>query len=372
MPQLSLSNVIQISVSQTPTGISAFNTSNLALFTTDTPSPSFEYKIYLDLADVGDDFGTSSTTYAMAAAVFSQQPNILLPGGYLVIIPFEVSETLAEAIARTQSLVQYFGLMTTQIESQADMLAAAAVIQANNMIGFFAQTSTATIAPGGALDLLRTGKFTQSRGLFYDSTSADALNFQAAYAGRALSTVFTGSNTTQNMHLKQLVGVQPDPALTQTLLNQAVTAGADTYPSLQGFPCVFTSGANDYFDNVYNLQAFAGYLQIAGFNYLAGASTKIPQTENGMDGLKAAYRQICQQFVANQYLAPGSWNSPTTFGNQADLISNVAQFGYYIYSSPIATQLQSARAARQAPLVQIAAKEAGAINSSSVVVFVNP
>src|SRR5690242_17604835 len=138
MPQLSLSNVISISVSQTPTGISEFNTSNLALFTTDTPTPSFTYKIYLDPSDVATDFGSGSTTYAMALSVFSQQPNILLPGGYLVIIPFTVSETLAAAITRTKTLVQYFGVMTTQIESQVDMLAAAAVIQANQMIGFFA------------------------------------------------------------------------------------------------------------------------------------------------------------------------------------------------------------------------------------------
>lgn len=371
--QLSLSNVITISVSETPTGVSAFNTSNLALFTTETPSPSFSsgFKIYLDPTEIGADFGTGSTTYAMALAAFSQQPNFLLPGGYLVIIPFLVSETLVAAITRTQPLVQYFGVMTTQIESQADMLAAGALIQTQVMLGFFVQTSTDAIAPGGSLDLLRTGTLTQSRGLFYDSTTLAALEFQAAYAGRALSTVFTGSNTTQNMHLKQLATIQPDPGITQTLLTEAQTAGADCYVSLQGNPCVFTSGANDFFDNQYNLQAFAGYLQVAGFNYLAGASTKIPQTENGMDGLKAAYRAICNQFVANQYLAPGSWNSPTTFGNQADLLNNVAQFGYYIYSSPIATQLQTARVARQAPLVQIAAKEAGAINSSSVVVFVN-
>ena len=45
--QLSLSNVVTISVSETPTGVSEFNTSNLALFSSDTPSPSFSsgYKL---------------------------------------------------------------------------------------------------------------------------------------------------------------------------------------------------------------------------------------------------------------------------------------------------------------------------------------
>lgn len=374
--QLQLSNVITISVSQTPTGVSAFNTSNLALFTPETPSPAYSsgFKIFLDPSGIATDFGSSSVTYKMALAAFAQNPNMLLPGGYLVVIPLNSSETLDAAITRTSTLVQYFGLMAAQIESQADMLAAAAVIQTLNKVGFFVQFSTASIAPGGSLDLLRSGSFTQSRGLFYDDSTSSGLNallFQAAYAGRALSTVFAGSNTTQNMHLKQLATINPDPNITQTLLTTAQTAGADCYVSIQGFSCVFSSGANDFFDNVYNLQAFAGSLQVAGFNYLAGASTKIPQTEIGMNGLKGAYRAVCDQFVSNAYLAPGVWQSPTIFGNQADLFSNVAQFGYYIYSSPINKQLQVDRVARKAPLIQIAAKEAGAINSSSVIVLVN-
>ena len=121
-----------------------------------------------------------------------------------------------------------------------------------------------------------------------------------------------------------------------------------------------------------DLQWLVGALQVAGFNYLAQTATKIPQTETGMDGLKSAYTKVCQQAVVNAYSAPGTWTSPITFGNQADLLANVAQFGYYIYSLPIADQLQAQRAARVAPLVQIALKEAGAIQSSDVIVYVNP
>jgi hypothetical protein len=91
-----------------------------------------------------------------------------------------------------------------------------------------------------------------------------------------------------------------------------------------------------------------------------------------MSGLKAAYRAVLDQAVANQYCAPGQWNSATTFGNQTDFIANIAQKGYYIYSAPVSQQSQANRAARVAPLVQIALKEAGAIHSSSVVIYVNP
>lgn len=372
--QLQLTNVIDISVSAAQAGVNSYNTSNLALFTDETPDPVFTdgYKIYLEPTEVGEDFGTDSVTYAMALAVFSQQPNILAGNGYLVVIPLVASETLATAITRTKDLVQYFGAMSNSIESGADMLAAAAVVQALNKLAFFVQRASGSIDPGGDLDDLRAGNFTKSRGLYYGSSNDDdALVMQASYAGRALSVNFSGSNTTITMHLKDLSGVQPDPTMTQTLLNKAITAGADTYPSLQGVAKVFCSGANRYFDQMYNLGWFVGALQVAGFNYLAQSSTKVPQTESGMDGLKGAYRDVCQQAVANQYSAPGRWTSATTFGNQGDLLANILQLGYYIYSSPIATQLQADRAARKAPLVQIALKEAGAIQSSTVIVNVN-
>ena len=373
--QLSISNVIEISVSQAQTGIGEYNVNNLVLFTSDTPGGSFPgvgYAIYLDPTQVGVDFGTTSQTYQMANQVFSQQPNILAGGGYLVIIPYLMSETLAAAIARTEGLVQYFGIMSETMVGSSDGLAAAAVVQPLNKMLFVVSRTSADILPGGYLDLIRLDGWTQTRGLYYGAAvDADALNMMASYAGRALSTNFNGSNTTETMHLKDLVGVEPDPSMTQTLLNEALLAGADTYISLQGVAKVFCSGANDYFDQVYNLQWFVGALQVAGFNYLAESDTKIPQTEQGMNGLKGAYRAVCEQAVANQYLAPGQWNSSTTFGNQVDFLTNVSQLGYYIYSQPVSQQSQANRVARMAPLVQIAIKEAGAIQESSVIVYVN-
>lgn len=373
--QLSLDNVINISVSQAGAGAGEYNTSNIGLFSTETPANTFGtngYKIYTSPSEIAIDFGTGSVTYAMANSIFSQKPNILAGNGYLVVIPFISSETLAAAIARTSDLVQYFGIISTQIETQVHMLAAAAVVQALNKVAFFVSRLSASVDSGGQLDLLRTGNFTQSRGIYYGAASdGDALNMMAAYVGRALSVNFAGSNTTITMHLKDLLGIQPDPSMTQSLLNKAQAAGADCYVSLQGVAKTFCSGANSFFDQVYNQQWFAGALQIAGFNFLAQSSTKVPQTEQGMDGLKSAYRKICEQAITNQYCAAGTWNNSTTFGNQADFFANIEQRGYYIYSQPVAQQSQAAREDRQSPIIQIALKEAGAIHSSTVLVYIN-
>lgn len=469
MAQLPITEIVNVSVSEDQAGAGKYNVNNVAIFSEEPAAVSFGslgYKIYLSPTEVGEDFGTASQTYAQALSIFSQQPNILNGGGYLVVIPLvtevqsitpsaapasgtyelnfggdvtaaiqwnataadiqtavrtltgledatvtgtlatavQVSfkgyygdaalltvtnntlngsitlaiaqvtagETLATAITRTTGLVQYFGIMGTRIFSQADMLAAAAVIQPLNKMGFFVSRTSADVNPGGMLDLLRTGGFSKSRGLLYlGADDASALGMMSAYVGRALSTAFEGSNTTQTMHMKDLTGVQPDPNMNTTILALCKTAGADVYASFQGVPKVFCTKGNTFFDRVYNLCWFVGDLQIQGFNYIAQAANKIPQTESGMDGLKGAYRVSCDTGVTNQFLAPGTWNSATTFGNQADFLANILQKGYYIYSLPISQQTQAAREDREAPLVQIAAKEAGAIHSSNVIVNIN-
>lgn len=471
---LSISNIVTISLASAGAGAGRFNTSNLACFTSESPAVSFGalgYKIYLSPADVATDFGTTSKTYKAAQKVFSQAPNILANSGYFVVIlvaaqiqqvaftgtaasgvfklngsadinwndnaaaiqtklravvglekvvvtgsiaagsllvemkglygnqsllvasantlqtsapaavTIEVTqstaaEDLAAAITRTLDLVQYFGVGITEILSEVDMLAAAAVLQPEFKIGFMAGNDEADVAVAGKLDKLRSNGYTHSRGLFYDNPSDDqaAMDYQWAYAGRALSVVFSGDKTTQTMHLKELVGVDKDPNITQTVLNLAKAAGADCYIGVQGLkkPVVFCSGENDFFDQVYNALWFLTALQIAGVNYLQQTSTKIPQTEDGMDGLKNAYRVICEQAITNQYGASGlQWSRPDTFGVLADFLQNITQRGYYIYSAPIAQQDAADREARYAPLVQIALKEAGAMHKSGVLVYIN-
>ncbi len=90
-----------------------------------------------------------------------------------------------------------------------------------------------------------------------------------------------------------------------------------------------------------------------------------------MTGLKSAYGQVMNQFVVNGAIAAGlQWNSGTTFGDPQDFQRNITDFGYYIYSQPIANQSQTLRNQRKAPLIQIACKLAGAIHSSDVIVNV--
>lgn len=275
-------------------------------------------------------------------------------------------EAIRDAILRTYQSVPYVGIVVNVIPTDSELPALAALVQSVDKIFFYGESDTAKIA--GIMTTLKNSGYSQTRALLRTVSDTEAIDFAAAYAGRGLSVDFTGDSTVQTMHLKQIVGFVGDPGLTESIVTACQAAGVDVYADF-GVPKTFTSGANKYFDEVYIGLAFKFAIRVAGFNFLAQTSTKIPQTEIGMNGLKGAYRKVVQQFVGNGAFAPGAWNG-TTFGDPQDFIRNVKDNGYYIFSQSIAQQSQAVRESRAAPLVQIACKSAGAIHSSNVFLFV--
>ena len=239
----------------------------------------------------------------------------------------------------------------------------------NNKINFIVSNVQSDIE--GAFKDIKDASMKKTRCLFYGGTETEAKIMMAAYVSRAMSTVFEGSNTTQTMHLKPLVGVTADPVMTETLFEKCKANGVDSYVSIAGIPCVFSTGANGFFDEVFNELWFVNALQTAGFNYLRQTGTKIPQTEAGMTGLKSVYMEVCSRAVNNGFVAPGKWTSPDTFGDPTTFRNNITNLGYYVYSLPVAQQSQADREERIAPLVQIAVKAAGAIHSTNIIVNIN-
>ena len=385
-PILDLVNVISVSVLPTATALGVPNVNTGGLFSKESPSGwagGQEYAIYKNPSAVAADFGINSDAYAIAKSFFAQSPNPLSTNGYLAIIPRlhpSAWETVEAAIARMKDKVYFFGILMDEELAQSDPSAFASLasaVQSLKKMLFYCSSQVADLQPGSVLDLVRQATKTYTRCLYHGNpllngaAAQQTQIFAAAYAGRALSTDFSGSLTAATMHLKRLVGITPDKSMGQTQLNLAITAGVDTYVNIAGMPELFTSGGNDFFDNVYNLLWFAFALQTAGFNYLAQSNTKIPQTESAMAGLRDAYRRICEQAKTAGVIAGGSWTAPDTFGDPESLYRNVADLGYYMYSQPVVQQPSADREARKAPVVQIAAKMAGAVHSSNVIVNAN-
>lgn len=370
---LSITNFVNVSIATPPLGLSEYAINNLLIFTKETPVVGQgSFSVYLNPQAVANDWGTGSEVYQMANLIFSQSPNILAGNGVLIIATLGGSEALAAGIARLQPLIFFGGVLWAgYAPPDAEILAAAAVVQASSTLLFAPDNNTAAVGGGGVFATIQSESLTYTRCLLYTLGAQQARFFAAAYAGRAMSTDFDGSNTTQTMHAKDLAGVAPDTGITQTLLMTCETVGADVYTVFGPLAKVFSTGGNTYFDQIYGQTWLQFALQVAGFNALATTSTKVPQTEPGMAVLRNAYIGVLNQGVNNGYLAPGSWNSSELFGDPVALVRNILQIGWYLYSQPVNQQTQTARIARQAPLVQIAAKLAGAIQSSNVIVNIN-
>lgn len=372
------SYIVNVSIQGAPSFLNVPNINTVALISSETPawSPAEAYRIYTGITDVATDFGTDSKAFAVATAFFAQNPNPLDSGGYLAIIPIITadSSSYVAAITRTLNAVYYFGII---IDVDAHTIAAQfpalpTYVQTIDKMLIVATATVAEFQDGGIFADLVDALLTNTRGLYYSHAAVTyaTASFAAAYASRGLSTNWAGSSTAQTMNLKQLAGFTPDQTLTPTYLTQVQANGVDVYPSFGGDPGLYTSGANGWFDQIYGQFWLQFALQAAGYNFLAQSNTKIPQTEVGMTGLKGAYMTVLAQGVNNGFMAPGAWTGASPFGNSADLIRCVADKGWYIYSLPVALQSQTDRNDRKAPLVQIAAKLAGAIQSSQVIVQV--
>ena len=93
---LPVSNIINVTISTTPSGLTEKNINSLALFTTETPSNIDPFRTYVGANQVAEDYGTASVTAQMANAIFSQTPNIRTGAGRLVVIP------MVAAVSATQ------------------------------------------------------------------------------------------------------------------------------------------------------------------------------------------------------------------------------------------------------------------------------
>lgn len=380
---LALVNVIDVTVLPTPAVLGEILINTVAAFTSNQPSgwaDGQDYALYNQLSNVGTDFGINSDVYAMAVAFFGQTPNPTATDGYLAVVPLltaDGGESVRAGVARIGQAFYYYAVLIDNELAGSNStefgLLVADLHALGKMFGY-CSSNVNDLNPGSPLDLVRSAGEFRGRMFYYGMPLLNGAAvqqtqvFAAAYLARGLSVDFTGTGTALTMHGKPLAGIVPDQTVGQAQLDLAQAAGVDVYV-LIGTAMVFCSGANKWFDEVYNDDWFAGALQVGGFNYLIPVSFKIPQTDAGVQGLKDAYRAVCTQAVIAGVIAPGAWTGPTPPGIPAALfLSNILNVGYFVYAPPVANQSVANRNARKAPLVQIYAKLAGAIHSSNVLV----
>lgn len=374
-----LSYVVNATAVTATQGLLPLQLGTILILTDDAPVNALDgdYILARTASSIGAAFGTTSTTYKMANAVFAQNPNILNGDGYVVVAPYtDNTETTAAAIARIAAQVYTEGILTTRDLTDAEAIAASTAVEAmpNNIL-FITATDTAALAASGLFDTLKNNK--QTRKLLYtmgaDATEkkANAKLFAAAFASRGLSVNYGGSNSTITMTYKDLAGVPVDTNITETILNTCQTVGVDVYCSIEGLAKVISfKQGGQYFDELTNQIWLRTTIQTTVANVLFTTRNKIPQTTQGVNSLVNAIYTVLNQGVVNGMIAAGKWNSSDTFGVFEDFMRGIRTLGYYVYYTPIAEQSQADREARKCPVISIAVKLAGAIEHANVMIYI--
>lgn len=374
-----LSYVVNATAVTASQGLLPLQLGTILILTDDAPVNALDgdYILSRTAGAIGQAFGTTSTTYKMANAIFAQNPNILNGDGYVVVAPYtDNAEGTAAAIARIAAQVYTEGILTTRDLTDAEAIAASTAVEAmpNNIL-FITATDTAALAASGLFDTLKNNK--QTRKLLYtygaDATAKkeNAKLFAAAFASRGLSVNYGGSNSTITMTYKDLAGVPVDTNITETILATCETVGADVYCSIEGLAKVISfKQGGQYFDELTNQIWLRTTIQTTVANVLFTTRNKIPQTTQGVNSLVNAIYTVLNQGVVNGMIAAGEWHSADTFGVFEDFQRGIRTFGYYVYYTPIAEQSQADREARKCPVISIAVKLAGAIEHANVMIYI--
>jgi hypothetical protein len=378
---LPITTIVTVSVESPQAGFSVPQVNNLCILSREVPInpvPAQGYFIYQNSTQVGLDWGTGSETFTQAQNIFAQRPNILSGGGQLIVYQMTgLITTITQAIAAVESLI-FAGayVWSGYAPSNGEIIAGAAEAQSVNKMLGVSSFLTSDLTGSGLFATLANDDDSDAIMFLYTQAGSalGARTAMAALMSKGMSTDFEGNATTSTLNLKDLANVTGDSGITPTIQSTCASLGVNTYPNIQNVPKVISSGGagSNFFDTVYNTEWFANAIQIAYLNVLAETDTKIPQTEQGMAVLRAAVTAVCRQAVTNGFLAPGTWNGDIPFGNPETFLQNIAQSGFYVYTQPIALQSQSSRAARQATVMQVAGKEAGAVQSGQVIVYLQP
>lgn len=325
---------------------------------------------------------TSATTGATSAVGWATAPTTgtdvsallgLTQAQSAVPVAGIAAETYLGAVQKLADMSNdWYGLLAAATGISDDQhLEVAAYIEAASPTRIYGVTtqSTAVLDQTITTDIasrLQAAKYKRTFSQYSSSSQYAAVSMY----GRAFTVNFLGNKTTITLKFKQEPGVTAE-TLTTTQASALEGKNCNVFVNYDNDTAIIEQGvmANGYFfDEVHGTDWFQNYLQTALYNRLYTSTTKIPQTDAGVNDLLTVAAQASDQAVTNGLVAPGVWNADG-FGNLST--GDTLSAGYYLYAPPVSTQSQADREARKAPVIQGAFKFAGAIHSVDVIANFN-
>src|SRR5574343_233673 len=319
---------------------------------------------------------TSTVSFAMAPSSGTDVSGLFgltsAAGGY--VVDGVAAETPLAAVQTLANMSNsWYGAMFAASTQPTDdqSVDVAGFVEAAGVSRIFGVTTQATTAMDS---VVTTDISSRLKALGYKRTfvqySGNSKYAVASIFGRAFSVNFQGSNTTITLKFKQEPGVSPE-YLTETQANALAAKNCNLFVEYNNDTAILQEGvmANGYFfDEVHGTDWLQNDVQTAVYNLLYTSTTKIPQTDSGINMILTTISQRLEQAVTNGLAAPGVWNAGG-FGalKQGDTLAK----GYYVYAPKVSTQSQADRESRKAPAIQCAVKLAGAVHSANIKINVN-
>lgn len=275
-----------------------------------------------------------------------------------------VVESAATCLTNMQNYsTTWYGVTFTNTASVQDLKDAAAWCEAMVKIFGYNTSDMNSKDPLQTTDLgyyMKSMTYRRTFGIF-DSTDPYAV---CSAMARAFVVNFNEQNSTLTLKFKTLPGCSPENLTSND--KTALDAKNLNYYTQFGDSAMLAEGvmANGvFFDEVHGLDWLQNAIETNVFGFLYTRTTKVPQTDRGMQLIVQQVEKALADGVNNGLLAPGTWNGDE-FGQLKT--GDYIKAGYYVYAAPMNTQNSSDRQARIAPPIRVAAKGSGAIHFVSV------
>ena len=331
----------------------------------DTTERVREYSAASEL--LTDGFAITDNEYLAAQLYFSQTPApTTLWVGCQSVSP---EETLVEAVEACRQANSEWYVVVCPEAVKADHLLLGAWAEAATPTSVYAYTTSDADCITNATDdigsLLKALGYSRTIGQY--STDNDLAI--VAIMGYAMGANNGLANSAYTLKFKGETGINVED-LTTTQVGYLDGKYLNVYLNYGNYYNIFQQGKmadGSFFDERINLDMLRNDLQLNVMDLLY-QSTKVPQTDAGQAQLLLGCCQACELAVDRGFLAPGVWTGPKVLNlNYGDTLPK----GYSCQSEAYSEQTQADREARKAMPVYVSIKEAGAVHSMTIGVYVN-
>ena len=375
MTTRSLDSIVDIQVLISPLA-AARSTFNQALIIGEsTVIPLSErLRLYESATEVLDDFALTDEEYIAASIYFSQSP----APDKLWIGRRDSGETFVQALQACCEASSEWYIAICLGAAYADHIACAAYIETATPSSVYAYTTsdadclTGTASPPDIFTYLKSLGYSRSIGQY--ATTQTAVYPNNIYAIVAIMGYACGqnsglANSAFTLKFKQETGIAIEP-LSSSQITIIEGNYGNLYLEYADYYTIFEQGRmadGTFFDERINLDMFANNLQLTLMDLLY-QNPKIPQTDAGVTQLIQACNEACDEAVRIGFLGPGTWTGPNVLNLKYD---DPLPAGYLVQAEALSTQTQADRELRKSVPLYIAIKEAGAVHSCLIGVYVN-